>query len=183
MSPNETFFLESSNKIMKDDIQTNSFLLFSIYTLPGELEQLAKNEVNDLLNSCDALIFVVDAQDDYLDALTMLNFAVVKAFKVNPNIKFEVFIHKIDCLSDDNRIEVRDNVRQRVLDDLCEFDSILLSFHLTSIYDHSIFEAFSKVIQKLIPQLPVLEGLLNLFISVSIFFCSHHLNNAIDLWN
>lgn len=47
-----------------------------------------------------------------------------------------------------------------VLLDLC-------SFYLTSIYDHSIFEAFSKVVQKLIPQLPTLENLLNIFISVS----------------
>ncbi|XP_033251421.1 ras-related GTP-binding protein D-like [Drosophila miranda] len=39
-----------------------------------------------------------------------------------------------------------------------------MSFHLTSIYDHSIFEAFSKVVQKLIPQLPTLENLLNIFI-------------------
>lgn len=43
------------------------------------------------------------------------------------------------------------------------------SFYLTSIYDHSIFEAFSKVVQKLIPQLPTLENLLNIFISVSSF--------------
>lgn len=43
----------------------------------------------------------------------------------------------------------------------------LRSFYLTSIYDHSIFEAFSKVVQKLIPQLPTLENLLNIFISVS----------------
>ena len=42
-----------------------------------------------------------------------------------------------------------------------------LSFYLTSIYDHSIFEAFSKVVQKLIPQLPTLENLLNVFISNS----------------
>ena len=41
------------------------------------------------------------------------------------------------------------------------------SFYLTSIYDHSIFEAFSKVVQKLIPQLPTLENLLNILISVS----------------
>ncbi|XP_069461323.1 ras-related GTP-binding protein D-like [Ambystoma mexicanum] len=40
-------------------------------------------------------------------------------------------------------------------------------FYLTSIYDHSIFEAFSKVVQKLIPQLPTLENLLNIFISNS----------------
>lgn len=45
--------------------------------------------------------------------------------------------------------------------------SFLFSFYLTSIYDHSIFEAFSKVVQKLIPQLPTLENLLNIFISVS----------------
>lgn len=44
------------------------------------------------------------------------------------------------------------------------------SFYLTSIYDHSIFEAFSKVVQKLIPQLPTLENLLNIFISVSTWF-------------
>lgn len=44
---------------------------------------------------------------------------------------------------------------------------LLSSFYLTSIYDHSIFEAFSKVVQKLIPQLPTLENLLNIFISVS----------------
>lgn len=93
MNPTETFFLESSNKIIKDDIKTNSFLFFSIYTLPGELA-LSSNEVNDLLNLCDAIVFVIDAQDDYSDAMNMLNFTVIKAFKLNPNIKFEVFIHK-----------------------------------------------------------------------------------------
>lgn len=49
---------------------------------------------------------------------------------------------------------------------ICCFCSLFLSFYLTSIYDHSIFEAFSKVVQKLIPQLPTLENLLNIFISV-----------------
>ena len=46
-------------------------------------------------------------------------------------------------------------------------ESVYLSFYLTSIYDHSIFEAFSKVVQKLIPQLPTLESLLNILCSVS----------------
>ena len=42
-----------------------------------------------------------------------------------------------------------------------------LGFHLTSIYDHSIFEAFSKVIQKLVTNLPMLENLLNVLCSNS----------------
>jgi len=56
-----------------------------------------------------------------------------------------------------------------VTDELADagLDNIHLSFYLTSIYDHSIFEAFSKVIQKLIPQLPTLENLLNILCSVS----------------
>ncbi|RCH77627.1 hypothetical protein CU098_003941 [Rhizopus stolonifer] len=35
-------------------------------------------------------------------------------------------------------------------------------YHLTSIYDNSIYEAFSKIIQKLIRELPALENLLNI---------------------
>jgi len=44
---------------------------------------------------------------------------------------------------------------------------ILINFHLTSIFDHSIFEAFSKVIQKLIPQFGHLERLLNYLLTTS----------------
>jgi len=45
---------------------------------------------------------------------------------------------------------------------------IYISFHLTSIYDHSIFEAFSRVVQKMIPQYATLENFLNIIISVII---------------
>lgn len=65
-------------------------------------------------------------------------------------------------------MESQRDIHQRASDDLADagLTQIHLSFHLTSIYDHSIFEAFSKVVQKLIPQLPTLENLLNIFISV-----------------
>merc|ERR1711953_725902 len=43
-----------------------------------------------------------------------------------------------------------------------------IAFHCTSIYDHTLFEALSKVVQKLIPQqLPVLEQCLDLLTSNS----------------
>ena len=112
---------------------------------------------------------------------------VTRAYKVNPNISFEVFIHKVDGLSDDHKIgrdssiqthktsfqtiyvETQRDIHQRITDELIDsgLDNIHLSFYLTSIYDHTIFEAFSKVIQKLIPQLPTLENLLNVLCSVS----------------
>jgi hypothetical protein len=44
-----------------------------------------------------------------------------------------------------------------------------LNFHLTSVYDHSLHEAFSKVLHKLIDSLPYLEELLNVFCAVCVF--------------
>lgn len=43
------------------------------------------------------------------------------------------------------------------------------SYHLTSIYDHSIFEAFSKVVQQQIPQHRQLENLLDYLCNVGSF--------------
>ncbi|KAK9877914.1 hypothetical protein WA026_020138 [Henosepilachna vigintioctopunctata] len=165
MSPNETLFLESTNKIVKDDINNSSFVQFQIWDFPGQIDFIDSTFDSDtIFGGCGALVFVIDAQDDYGDALDKLNLTVTKAFKVNHNIKFEVFIHKVDGLGDDFKMESQRDIHQRATDDLNDagFDQIHLSFHLTSIYDHSIFEAFSKVVQKLIPQLPILENLLNI---------------------
>ncbi|XP_072037873.1 ras-related GTP-binding protein C-like isoform X1 [Amphiura filiformis] len=170
MSPNETLFLESTNKIMKDDINNSSFLQFQIWDFPGQIDFFDPTfDSETIFGGCGALVFVIDAQDDYMDALTKLHATVSRAYKVNPNIKFEVFIHKVDGLSDDHKIETQRDIHQRANDDLQDagLESIHLSFYLTSIYDHSIFEAFSKVVQKLIPQLPTLENLLNILISNS----------------
>ena len=136
-------------------------------------------------------------QDDYTEAVSRLHLTVTRAYKVNTNINFEVFIHKVDGLSDDHKIQKQRDIHKRANDDLTDASLQFInlrsgsphphishrvrapskkaemssdrvySFYLTSIYDHSIFEAFSKVVQKLIPQLPTLENLLNIFISVS----------------
>lgn len=73
-------------------------------------------------------------------------------------------------------MESQRDIHHRATEDLAEagLERVHLSFHLTSIYDHSIFEAFSKVVQKLIPQLPTLENLLNILISVSMAVLVFH---------
>jgi len=171
MSPNETLFLESTNKIQKDDVSNSSFVQFSIWDFPGQVDFFDTTFDSEMIfGGCGALVFVIDAQDDYLEALGKLNTTVTNAYQVNPKIKFEVFIHKVDGLSDDTKMETQRDIHQRATDDLAEAgleQKIQLSFYLTSMYDHSIFEAFSKVVQKLIPQLPTLENLLNIFISNS----------------
>jgi Ras-related GTP-binding protein C/D len=169
MSPNETLFLESTNKIVKDDISNSSFVSFTIWDFPGQIDFFDPTfDSENIFGGCGALVYVIDAQDDYMESLSKLHHTVKKAHQVNPDIKFEVFIHKVDGLSDDHKIETQRDIHQRANEDLMDSgdENILLSFYLTSIYDHSIFEAFSKVVQKLIPQLPTLENLLNIFITV-----------------
>lgn len=112
----------------------------------------------------------LNRQDEYLEALARLHLTIIKAVSVNPSINIEVFVHKVDGLSDDYKIDAQRDIQQRTSDELADvgLENVQLNFHMTSIFDHSIFEAFSKVIQKLIPQLPTLENLLNIFCSVCI---------------
>jgi len=171
MSPTETLFLESTSKIVKEDVTNSSFVQFSVWDFPGQIDIFDPTFNADVVfGGCGALVFVIDAQDDYLDALAKLNMTVSRAHRVNPDIKCEVFIHKVDGLSDDTKMETQRDVHQKATEELAESGlegQIHLTFYLTSIYDHSIFEAFSKVVQKLIPQLPTLENMLNIFVSNS----------------
>lgn len=146
-----------------------SFVQFFIWDFPGQIDFFDPTfDCQMIFGDCGALVFVIDAQDDYTEALAKLNQTVKKAYKVNPKIKFEVFIHKVDGVSDDFKMESQRDIATRASDDLNDVGlDINLSFHLTSIYDHSIFEAFSKVVQKLIPQLATLENLLNILITNS----------------
>ena len=124
--------------------------------------------------SSTSLIFVVDAQDEPYDhVLQSFTNAVTKALALNPNIVVEVFINKVDgelFLSDESKYDCRRDIMTQVTDELTDAgvspDSIQIRYHLTSIYDHSIFEALSRVVQRLIPQLqPTLENLLNVLVS------------------
>lgn len=68
------------------------------------------------------------AQDDYVEALGRLHLTVSRAYRVNPEINFEVFIHKVDGLSDDHKIETQRDIHQRANDDLA--DASLEKLHL-----------------------------------------------------
>lgn len=45
---------------------------------------------------------------------------MTRAYKVNPDINFEVFIHKVDGLSDDHKIEKQRDIHKRANDDLAD---------------------------------------------------------------
>jgi len=67
----------------------------------------------------------------------------------------------------ENFRQIHERVSDRLLDISPDYEQIQLNFHLTSVYDHSLHEAFSRVLHKLIQSLPFLEELLNVFCAVS----------------
>ncbi len=102
-----------------------------------------------ILKGCSTLVYVIDAQEeDYEDSLPKLVETIIAAYKVNPSIHFEVFLHKVDgdLMPEEIKAERQQGVQNYVSSELSEANGeILVSYYLTSIYDHSALEAFSKV--------------------------------------
>ncbi|KAK9464420.1 Gtr1/RagA G protein conserved region-domain-containing protein [Lipomyces arxii] len=162
MQPLDTLYIESTTTPTTSVF--SSFIDFAVVELPGQINYTeAMIDADRIFANCGALIYVIDSQDEYTNSLANLHTIILHAINANPTIDIEIFIHKVDGLSDDFRLDVQRDITQRVTDELLD-DGILniaIAFHLTSIFDHSIYEAFSRVVQKLIPQLATLENLLN----------------------
>lgn len=139
---------------------------FQVWDFPGQIDIFDNPnftfDMDAIFGEIGALIWVIDAQDDYLEAIARLNTTILHLQRSYPHINIEVFIHKVDGLSDDYRLDIQRDVTIRIQDELSDqgIENAPVNFHLTSIYNHSIFEAFSKVIQKLIPRLGQLEAML-----------------------
>lgn len=162
MQPLDTLYLESTSKPTSE--QFLSLIDLSVMELPGQLNYFEPTYDSErLFSSVGALVYVIDSQDEYLDALTNLSTIIEYAYKVNPKIHIEVLIHKIDGLSEDYRIDAQRDIMQRTGDELLDLglEGVQVSFYLTSIFDHSIYEAFSRIVQKLVPELPSLENMLD----------------------
>lgn len=163
------------------DFGGDDFILGGSIDLPGgtiSTEYMIKNS--------STLVYIIDAQEnDFEDALPKLVETIITVHQINPNIFLEIFLHKIDGdhMPDENKQERYQFVSNFVTSELSDYyasnpssssnsminsssatasnQEILVNYYLTSIYDHSALEAFSKVIQKLVPQLPVLNSLMD----------------------
>jgi len=171
MSPHETLFrLEATQGLERAVVDHTPLCRFTVWDFPGDYY----GEDEDVFSGSNtSLIFVVDAQDEPYDhVLQSFTQAVTRALELNPDIVIEVFINKVDgelFLSDESKYDCRRDIMTQVTDELTEAgvspDSVHIRYHLTSIYDHSIYEALSRVVQRLIPQLPTLENLLSVLVS------------------
>ncbi|KAF9532469.1 Gtr1/RagA G protein conserved region-domain-containing protein [Crepidotus variabilis] len=162
LPPKETFYLETTMRIVKHRIDT---------VIPLELWDCPANttvaSLGVPLSQFAAIIFVIDIRDLYNQPISKLVDFIQASYTENPEISIEVFVHKAEKLQEDDKIEnfrqIHDRVNDRLSDLSPDYEQMHINFHLTSVYDHSLHEAFSKVLHRLIESLPYLEELLNVF--------------------
>jgi len=171
--PNDTLFLAPTMRTQKFHIHT--FQKLQLWDVPGSAlmsfsggphagPALGRAELDIPWADVCAVIFVIDAQDDYFEALTKLNQVIVTVHGCNKAIQFHVFINKVDGLSEDYKYDTQRDIEQRVMEGLIDSSNELqdngepvdleqqvnIKFYLTSIFDSSVFVAFSRIQQQLL---------------------------------
>ncbi|ESK94019.1 gtr1 g protein gtr2 [Moniliophthora roreri MCA 2997] len=162
LPPKECFYLDATMRIVKHTYDT--IIPLEIWDCPGNI---TVETLGAPLSQFPTLIFVIDIRDLYNQPISKLVDFIKESYRQNPNINLEVFVHKAEKLHEDDKIEnfrqIHERVTDRLLDEGPDYDQMPLNFHLTSIYDHTLHEAFSRVLQKSIGSLPYIEDLLNIF--------------------
>lgn len=142
---------------------SRSFLHVFSTEVPSQLPVLSPDfDHAPLFTDTGAVIWIIDSQDEYLTSISQLLRTAIFLAENYPSTNLEVFIHKTDGLSDEYKHETFREVRQRVQDELSDYGygDRAVSYYQTSIFDHSILEATSKVLHKLLPTFPPTETLL-----------------------
>lgn len=137
---------------------------FQIWDLPGQMNYLDPSfDADSVFGGVGAMVWVLDAGDNYLEPIESLTRTILHLRDSYPDIKYVVLIHKVDSISDDMREDIVQDITSRINDDLSDNDYLnpAISYYSTSIYDSSIYEGFSKVMQSLLPQLPIFEAALD----------------------
>ena len=143
MQPSQTQFLESTARLTTSHFSCGSFINFQVQELPGQLHVFPSSngssgvggndgqavshqedtpylvgggyDMERILKGCNAVVYIIDAQDDYNESILRLNMIIQIGRRVNPKIRYEVFIHKVDQLSEEGKIETQRDVHNQVL--------------------------------------------------------------------
>lgn len=142
MQPSQTQFLESTPHLTLNQFSCGSFINFQVQELPGQLTLFSSGlntgsggnnippssydddtmtnviggnyDLDRLLKRCNAVVYIIDAQDDYTESISRLNTIIQKGRRINPRIRYEIFIHKVDQLSEEAKIETQRDIHNQV---------------------------------------------------------------------
>ncbi|KEP51174.1 Gtr1/RagA G protein gtr2 [Rhizoctonia solani 123E] len=165
IAPKDTFYIETTTQIVKENVDT--IIPLEVWDCPGST---TVENLGAPLSQFSSVVFFIDIQDDYHLPIRRFYDLVVAAYEANiTNLPFEVLVHKAEAHSEDYRVDNFREIQQRIEDELYDYPSQPLhtfypiNYYMTSVYDHTTHEAFSRIVQRITSQVHVaaLENLMN----------------------
>ena len=155
ISPHESVFNDSTSQVETFQIKNLGNCKFDITEFPHNImnmEKLSSIE-NNYLQNCGTLIYVFDSQDNSNLPFEYFNQNIIPLLSKHP-FPLSIFIHKTDsCNLCQNELEKQiGDIKSKFNQMLKSVKSIDVKYYVTSIYDYSLFETFSKIFQKTMPQ-------------------------------
>jgi len=113
----------------------------------------------NIFRKASILLYVVDVTDyDRFDnARIEFEWGVNQILSFNPNAKLNVFLHKSDLIHD------KDSIVSHIKKEYAKNLSHEITYHLTSIFDESLFKAWSDIIRELSPKSTFINSILRQF--------------------
>mmetsp|Transcript_25171 Transcript_25171/g.29262 ORF Transcript_25171/g.29262 Transcript_25171/m.29262 type:complete len:318 (-) Transcript_25171:115-1068(-) len=172
MGPQYTMMLDPTLKVETITKNFGSYVQINIHDFPGSFDFKDANPPEiTILENCGVMIYIIDVQaEPYSDAITYLISCMKFLLKINPKIICKVFLHKTDAeafIGEDRKTDTLKQIKDSIQSELepAGLKNVQLDYHLTTVYDHTLIESFSKVVQKIIPNVSYIVGLLDSLIT------------------
>ena len=152
MPPCQSKYIEPTETPETFNVETLGYCKLNVTEFPSTFNyEKCNEEYEKILNSCGTLIFIINSLESIDNQYEYFKRNITPIFGKHKNISLSIFIHKNDkpniSISDFNikKGEIQKKFTQMK-------DTITLNYYITSIYDSTVFEAFSQILQNMIPQ-------------------------------
>lgn len=170
MPPYENMFDETTQKPETTNVESFGYCKLNVTEFPSTFNyERTNDEYEKIFNTCGTLIFVIDCQKQEDQQYEYFKKNIIQILGKHNNISLSIFIHKNDnsniSTNDFNlkKVQIQTKFKQMINQYQKErsLKEINTSYYATSIYNSTIFEAFSKIFQNTIQQNKNLSILMN----------------------
>lgn len=179
MSPHESVFNETTTNVESLNVNSLGYAELRISEIPSTFSaEKPTAEEAGCLKTCEVIIYVFDSQDTSSQSLDYFKDNVIPLALKNPELILAVFIHKTDSLSQGDSLKQIGEIQSK-LQNIANNSVKNITFYPTTIYDYSLFETFSKIFQKIMPQ----SNLLCSFLDTLTMNCQFERAYLFDVFN
>ena len=153
LSPHEANYMEPTPQPTFLPVSSNPLLNVRIAEIPGCWSWEENEQVDELFfTHTQSLILGIDSSSEDVapNAISLAKRVIARAIKVNRTIHVDIFLTKIDAnyRFDPDSVQSENNKANFIQSIVNKIGHLGVTAHCTSIFDTSIHDAFSQVIQR-----------------------------------